>query len=345
VTTGLTAAELADHLGAEMIGNAERQVVGVRPLDTAGPEHLSFLHNRRYVEQAARSSAGVVLVEDPADLPGRDLLVTPQPYLALARALELLHPAPHPVLGVHSSAVVAPDVVMGRGVSIGPHVSVARGSEIGDGVVIGAGCVLGREVTVGRETLLHPRVVVEDRCRVGEGCVLHAGAVIGSDGFGFATVDGVHHKVPQVGIVVIEDKVELGANVCVDRAALGVTRIGRGTKVDNLVQIGHNVDIGEGTILVAQVGLAGSARLGHHVVMAGQSGVAGHLEIGDRVTVGAKSAVYKDVPDGAFVTGIPAQPHREWLRSNANLRRIEMMRQQLRQLEREVAELRSRGRE
>jgi len=283
-----------------------------------------------------------VLVEDPSLLPGRDLLVTPHPYLALARALELLHPAPQSVPGIHSSAVVAPDVVVGRGASIGPHVSVAEGSTIGDGVVIGAGCALGRGVKVGRKTLLHPRVVIEDRCRIGEGCVLHAGVVIGSDGFGFATVDGVHHKVPQVGIVVIEDEVELGANVCVDRAALGVTRVGRGTKVDNMVKIGHNVDIGEGAILVAQVGLAGSARLGHHVVMAGQSGVAGHLKVGDHVTIGAKTSVYKDLPDGAFVTGTPARPHREWLRANANLRRIETMRQRLKELEREVGELRSR---
>jgi UDP-3-O-[3-hydroxymyristoyl] glucosamine N-acyltransferase len=163
--------------------------------------------------------------------------------------------------------------------------------------------------------------------------------VIGSDGYGFATVEGVHHKVPQVGIVVLEDDVELGANVCVDRATMGETRIERGTKVDNLVQIAHNVQIGEGSLLVAQVGISGSTRIGHHATFAGQSGAAGHLTIGDNVVVGAKSAVYKDLPDRAFVTGVPARPHREWLKANANLQRLEKLRNRVKELERTIARL------
>jgi UDP-3-O-[3-hydroxymyristoyl] glucosamine N-acyltransferase len=198
-------------------------------------------------------------------------------------------------------------------------------------------------VEIGADTVLHPRVVVEDGCRVGSRCVLQPGVVIGGDGFGFATVEGVHHKVPQVGIVVVEDDVELGANVCVDRATLGVTRIGRGAKIDNLVQIAHNVEVGEGSILVAQVGIAGSTRLGHHVVMGGQAGAAGHVTLGDGALVDAKAAVFKSVPAGVRVGGIPARPHREWLRDSANLRRFESLRQRLAALEAELETLRRAG--
>jgi UDP-3-O-[3-hydroxymyristoyl] glucosamine N-acyltransferase len=192
---------------------------------------------------------------------------------------------------------------------------------------------------VGADCLLHPRVVVEDGCRVGDRCIIHAGTVLGSDGYGFATVDGVHHKVPQVGIVVLEDDVELGANVCVDRAALGETRIGRGTKVDNLVQIAHNVEIGEHCLLVAQSGISGSTRLGRHVVVAGQAGCSGHLTIGDGAVLVARAAAFKNVPAGTTVAGAPARPHREWLKANANLQRLDALRDRITELERRLADL------
>jgi len=339
VTKSLALSQLAGTLGAEVVGDGDHEVCGVRPLDTAGPEHLSFLHNPKYVEEARSSTAGVILVADPAVLPDRNLLVCPEPYLALAHALELFHPLERPEVGVHSSAVVGVDVVLGDGSSVGPLASVGAGATIGDRSIVGPGCVLGREVVVGVDCVLHARVVIEDGCRIGDRCIIHSGTIVGSDGFGFATVDGVHHKVPQVGIVVLEDDVELGANVCIDRAALGETRIGRGTKVDNLVQIAHNVEVGEHCLLVAQVGISGSTRIGHHTVFAGQSGCSGHLSIGSGVVLAARAAAYKDVPDGATVAGAPARPHREWLKANANLQRLDGLRQKVKELEARLSEL------
>jgi UDP-3-O-[3-hydroxymyristoyl] glucosamine N-acyltransferase len=334
--------ELASKLGVDVVGDEDLEITGVRPLDTAQAEHLSFLHNPKYVDEARASGAGVILVADPELLPGRNLLVCPEPYLTLAHALEIFHPVEKPAPGVHASAVVADDVVLGNGASVGPLVSAAAGVTIGGGSVIGAGCVLGPGVEIGEDCILHPRVVVEEGCRIGDRCIVHSGTVIGSDGYGFATVDGIHHKVPQVGIVVLENDVELGSNVCVDRAALGETRIGRGTKVDNLVQIAHNVEIGEHCLLVAQVGISGSTHIGHHSVFAGQSGCSGHLRIGSGVVAAARAAVFKDVPDGATVAGAPARPHREWLKANANLQRLDGLREKVKQLEQRLAELEER---
>ena len=339
MTSKISLADLGAQLGAEVVGDGSHEVSGVRPLDSATDGHLSFLHNPKYVDEARRSAAGAILVADPAVLPDRNLLVCSEPYLALARALEIFHPVTRPEPGVHPTAAVAEDVTIGEDASVGPLAAVAGGAAIGDRSVIGAGCVLGRGVVVGADCVLHPRVVVEDGCRIGDRCILHSGAVIGSDGFGFATVDGVHHKVPQVGIVVVEDDVELGANVCVDRAALGETRIGRGTKVDNLVQIAHNVEVGAHCLLVAQVGISGSTHIGHHTVFAGQSGCSGHLKIGSGVVLAARAAAFKDIPDGVTVSGAPARPHREWLKANANLQRLEGLREKIKQLERRLAEL------
>ena len=332
-------ADLASDLDAEVVGDGNLEVCGVRPLATAKADHLSFLHNPKYVKEAQSSKAGAILVADPELLPGRDLIVCPEPYLGLARALEIFHPVERPEPGVHPSAVVADDVSVGEGASVGPLASVAAGATLGARSQIGTGCVIGRDVEIGANSILHPRVVVEDKCRIGDRCIVHSGTVIGSDGFGYATVDGTHHKVPQVGVVVLEDDVELGANVCVDRAALGETRIGRGTKVDNLVQIAHNVEVGEHCLLVAQAGISGSTHIGHHTVFAGQSGCSGHLKIGSGVVLAARAAAFKDVPDGATVAGAPARPHREWLKANANLQRLDGLREKVKQLEERLVDL------
>ncbi|MEP0773520.1 MAG: UDP-3-O-(3-hydroxymyristoyl)glucosamine N-acyltransferase [Acidobacteriota bacterium] len=326
-------AELARRVGGEVVGDGGLTVRGVRALEDAGPEHLSFYHNRRYLEAARASAAGALLVADATPFPGRTLLVRREPYLALAELLELFHPPVRPPAGVHPSAVVAASARLGEEVSVGPHVTIGDNAVIGERAVLGAGCVVGDGVQVGADTVLHPNVVIEPGCRVGARCILHAGVVIGSDGYGFATVGGVHRKVPQVGIAVIEDDVELGANCTVDRATLGETRIGRGSKLDNLVHVGHNVQVGERCLLVAQVGISGSTRLGHHVVMAGQSGAVGHIRIGNGTVVTAKTGVTEDTPEGAMVSGFPSRPHRQWLKAQANLYTLEELRQVVKRLE------------
>jgi UDP-3-O-[3-hydroxymyristoyl] glucosamine N-acyltransferase len=331
-----TLGELATKVGGTVVGAPGRRIEGVNTLEEADERQLSFYHNRRYLQVARSSKAGALLVADAASFPGRDLLVCTEPYAALGVLLELFHPRPRPAKGVHPTAVVAATARIGEGASVAAHAVIGERARVGARAVVGPGCAIGDDAEIGDDTELHPNVVVEPRCRVGSRCILHAGVVIGSDGYGFATVSGQHRKIPQVGIVVIEDDVELGANVCVDRATLGETRIGHGTKVDNLVQIAHNVKVGEHSLLVSQVGISGSTHLGHHVVMAGQSGAAGHLTIGDGAVVTAKAGVLEDVAAGAMVSGYPSRPHKAWLRAMANLFTLEELRRRVKALEEAV---------
>jgi UDP-3-O-[3-hydroxymyristoyl] glucosamine N-acyltransferase len=323
VSDGFPLRELAALVSGQVRGDDSRRVRGVASLESAGPEDLSFLTNARYRAAVASSRAGVLLVGPGVEFPGRDLLIAPEPYVAFATILAYLHPEPEAASGVSPDASVAESARLGRDVAIGPFAVVAEGAALGDGVAIGAGSYVGPHAEVGEATVLHPRVVLYAGTVVGARCILHAGTVLGSDGFGFATSSsGVHHKIPQRGRVVVEDDVEIGANATIDRATLGTTRIGRGTKIDNLVQIAHNNVIGEHCILAAQVGLAGSVTLGRYVLLGGQVGVGDHLTVGERTMVGGQAGVIGDIPAGSVLWGTPAQPRRDYLRQVAALKRL-----------------------
>ena len=328
--------ELADRLGGRVIGDASRRVDKVAALADAGPSDLSFLANPKYLDQARRTSAGAVLVAPGVDLPGVTLLVVADPYLALASVLEILHPSQRHAAGISPDAVIGDGCIFDNDVAVMSGAVLGERCRVGAGSVVMAGAVLGRHVRIGRDSTIHPNVTIYDECVVGDRVIVHAGSVVGSDGFGFARDGGRHRKIPQVGNVVIQDDVEIGANVTIDRGTLGSTVIGRGAKIDNLVQIGHNVQVGEDTILVAQVGISGSTRLGKGVTFAGQSGAVGHIDVGDGAMVGAKSAVTRDVRPGAFVIGHPAIEARLWKRASALFAKLPEIGRRLSRLEREL---------
>ncbi len=329
----MKASELAAQIQARLEGDPDTEVFGVAPLDRATGRDVSFLSNPKYREAARVCSAGALIVGEGEALPGRTLLVCSDPYLGFAKTVRLFHPPRRFAPGVHPTAVLGAGCRVDPAAHVGPCAVLGEGASVGPGTVIEAGCAIGRNCQVGADCHLHPRVVLYDDTCLGDRVILHAGVVVGSDGFGYAQEAGRHLKIPQVGRVVVESDVEIGANTTVDRGALDETRLGEGTKIDNLVQLGHNVHVGPHSILVAQVGISGSTRLGHHVIMAGQSGAVGHIRIGDGARVGAKSAVTKDVPDGGFVTGHPAQDHRLWLKERALASRLEEFLRRLKRLE------------
>jgi len=336
---GYRLAELAELVGGRVEGDPERTVGAIRTLEAAGPGDLSFLTHPRYRAQAEASGAGALLVGSSLPAPaglGRDLLVVADPSYALARLLALFHPAAVREPGIHPTAVVEADCSIDLTAHVGPYAVLGAGSRIGAGAAVLAHVAIGRGCAVGEGAVLHPHAVLYDGTSVGPLSIVHAGAVLGADGFGYATHQGTHHKVPQVGTVVVEGAVEIGANSTVDRATLGETRIGEGTKIDNLVQVGHNVRVGKHCILCGQAGIAGSTRLGDGVVLAGQAGVSGHIQLGDRAQVAAKSAALSSVEPGAVVAGIPAIEMRKWRRQAVLLSRLEPMNRRLRDLERRL---------
>ena len=338
---GLSLAAAAGIARARILrGDPDRLLRGLATLASAGPADLSFLSDSRYAAQARDSAAGAIIArESEADaLPaGCAVLASDDPYRAfamLAREVEaMLRPASAP--GREPSAVVAPDARIGSGVSIGAQAVIGAGASIGQGASIGPGSVVGAGVSIGAGTVLHARVTVYDACTIGERCILHSGAVIGADGFGFAPVEGRWEKIPQLGAVRIGNDVEIGANTTIDRGALDDTVIGDGCKLDNQIQIGHNVRIGEHSALAGCVGVAGSAVIGRRCRIGGGAGILGHLEICDDVTVSAMSLVTRTIRQPGFYTGVfPLMDNDDWERAAAVLRRLPELRTRVRRLER-----------
>jgi UDP-3-O-[3-hydroxymyristoyl] glucosamine N-acyltransferase len=306
-----TLGRIAEALGATLEGDPARLILGVAPLDAAGPEHVSFLSHARYTRAAARSAAGAVVVgREVAGLP-QALLRVDSPQVAMITLLRMFHPEPASVPGVHPTAVVAAGASVHPSAAVGACAVIERDARVGARSRIGALCFVGAGAMLGDDVTLHPRVVVEDGVLIGNRVVVHAGAVLGADGFGYAFDGTAHRKIPQVGGLRIGDDVEIGANTTIDRATLGETRIGRGSKIDNLVQVGHNCDVGEDVILVAQVGISGSCTIGDRAVLAGQAGIADHVTIGAGAVVTAQSGVPSEVPPGEIWGGLPSRPFAE----------------------------------
>ncbi|ROQ92231.1 UDP-3-O-(3-hydroxymyristoyl)glucosamine N-acyltransferase [Desulfosoma caldarium] len=322
--------ELAQLLDVTLKGNPNLIVEGVGPLETAGPTQITFLANPKYKAKLERCRAAAVIGDASLEDVGLPVLVSSNPYWTMAKAAQLFYSPPVLNPGIHASALISPEAFVAEDASVGPWVHVGPGASIGSGTRLYGHVYVGAGVTIGAQCLIYPHVTILDGCRLGNRVIIHSGTVIGSDGFGFAQdAEGRSTKIPQTGIVQIDDDVEIGANCTVDRATFGRTWIQEGVKIDNLVHIAHNVTIGRHSLLVAQVGIAGSVTLGNHVVLGGQVGIAGHVTVGDRVRIGAKSAISHSVEPGQDLLGIPAMPQKQWLRHYAAWLRLPRWQQEL----------------
>jgi len=334
----LTVAEIAKWVGGEVDGDSSMTLTGFAPADSARTGDLTFAENERYFARAEQSAASAVLVEGQFKSERKVLIRVPNARVASARVLPLFFAPPAFAPGIHSSAVVDSSAQIDPTAHVGPLCVIGERVWLGPKVVLESGNHVGADCRLGEETHLFPNVTLYPRTQLGKRVNVHAGTVIGSDGFGYVFDQGIHRKVPQVGNVVVHDDVEIGANVTIDRGALGSTVIGKGTKIDNLVQIAHNVVIGDHCLIVAQVGIAGSTILGNYVTLAGQVGLAGHLKIGNRVTIAAQSGVMDNIPDGEKWFGYPAQPDRQTKRQWIGLQRLPELMQRLSELERRLNE-------
>lgn len=334
-----TVQELAAYLGARVIGDGDTRITGLAALEMAGDGDLTFLASAKNARKLATTNAAAVIIPVGVDPSGKAAIEVTNPHLAFAKILTYIQAVPPLSRGVMEGAYLGSGVRIGKDVTVYPGAFVGDNVRIGDRVTIYPGVILYEGVELGDDVVLHANVSVREKCRIGNRVILHCGAVIGCDGFGYVPDGAGWYKIPQVGIVVIEDDVEIGANTTIDRAALDVTLIRRGTKIDNLVQIAHNCELGENCMIASQSGIAGSSKLGSWVVLAGQVGVSGHLEIGDNVMVGGKSGVTHNVPARSLVSGIPAFTHRDWLRATAHIPRLPELRKAVSGLEKKVQEL------
>ncbi len=329
-----TVAEIGHLVGGQVVGDGTAKIHGVAGIDEAKSGEITFLASRRYQSSLQTTAASAIIVPSGTEVPQKTLVQVTDPRLAFARVMRLFHGArPSVFKGVHPSAVIGRQVKMGRGISIGACVCIEDQVVIGDDVIIFPGVVIGAKSQIGSGSMIYANATIQQETVIGKNVIIHSGTVIGSDGFGYVKEDKGHIKVPQKGTVVIEDDVEIGANVTIDRATLGATRIGRGTKIDNLVQIAHNVVIGPHSLLVAQVGISGSTEIGAGVALGGQVGVVGHIKIGDDSAIGAKSGVSKSIPPRSVYFGLPARPIAKTKRIEACLNRLPELFKRVRFLE------------
>jgi UDP-3-O-[3-hydroxymyristoyl] glucosamine N-acyltransferase len=331
-----TIADIAKRLGGEVLGDSSLVLRGFAPADRAQPGDLTFAENENYLARAEQSAASAIIIDSPATSSRKTLIRVPNARVAFAKVLPLFFPEPVFAASIHPTAIVPASAQIDPTAHIGPYCILGEKVRIGPRSVlqglnyVGADCLLGEDVTLFPNVTLYPRTEVGNRVRI------HSGTVVGSDGFGYVLDNGVHRKVPQIGNVIICDDVELGANVTVDRGALGPTIVGKGTKIDNLVQIGHNVTVGEHCIIVSQVGISGSTKLGNYVILGGQVGLAGHLKIGNRVSVAAQSGVMNNIPDGEKWLWSPAQPDRQAKRQMIALQQLPELIRRVKDLERKL---------
>lgn len=332
--------EIAKWVGGYVRGDGSLRITGVAGVQEAEPEQITWLVHEKYATQLRSSRAGAALVPEQFGETPMPAILCRDPAAAILTVLEhFAPPVPRPSTGVHDSAQISESAKLGRDVAIGPHVVVGENAKIGDHSVLHAGVYVGADCVIGKNCELWPNVVLRERCSLGDRVTIHPNSTIGADGFGYQFLNGRHTKIPQIGTVQIEDDVEIGANACIDRAKCGATVIGRGTKIDNLVQVAHNVRIGPDCMIVAQTGIAGSARLGRLVVLGGQVGIRDHVTLNDGVQAAACSCVSKDIPAGTTVIGIPAIEQDEWIRERAKVRRLPRMAEQLADLIKRVERL------
>ena len=331
-----TAADIAKLLGGEVAGDASLVLKGFAPADRAQSGDLTFAENESYFARAEQSAASAIIVDGPYASNRKTILRVPNARLAFAKVLPLFFPEPAFAAGIHPTAILAPTAQVDPTAHIGPYCVVGDQVRVGPRAVLQGGNHVGANCLIDEDTNIFPHVTLYANTEIGKRVRIHSGAVIGADGFGYVLDDGTHHKVPQIGSVIICDDVELGANVTIDRGALGPTIVGKGTKIDNLVQIGHNVTLGEHCIIVSQVGIAGSTKLGNYVILGGQVGLAGHLKIGNRVSVAAQSGVMSNIPDGEKWLWSPAQPDRQAKRQMIALQQLPELFRRVKELERQA---------
>jgi len=335
----LTLREIADAVGGTVEGNADTEITGAAAIQTADKGEISFIANKRYLKYLPTTQAAAVVLSPDTECSHIPVIRHPNPYLAFAQVVDLLYPeTPLLTPGVDPNAVIEENTTISPSAAIGPLCHIRSGTSIGKGTQLVSSVFVGRNVSIGDNCLIYPGVRIMDNCKIAGNVIIHSSTVIGSDGFGFAQSEGGLKKIKQIGWVEIEDEVEIGSNTSVDRGALGPTRIGRGTKIDNLVQIAHNVEIGRNCIIVSQVGISGSTKIGDGVVLAGQVGIVGHLEIGDGAQVGAQSGVAKSVPAGKTVFGSPARDIMVTKRIDAALTRLPDLFKRVKKIEQKLSE-------